>query len=437
MIIYIIIVLFFIYYGRKNYEKAFPIWIAFSIATHYGTCLKATPPALTVTIVLNLYFLTLFFFRCNFKKAFMRFPLKNEFLLVLISYFISSIFSRNPFSNTILNTIQVLINDYLIIIAIWFSIRKKYQLQLLIKSLGIIVIIATIYGIVAFITNSNPIIEFEMSLLPTELNKMSLADQTNRGLKAQSFFLSPTNFGAYIALFWLILTMLYSKYKHLFYISTRNYTIITGLIIVATTLIKTRSSIFSFFLILVLLMIKKKFWVSKYAFPLTIVTLLFIPFILENIAPYITSIFDSDSKEITGSSIDMRMNQLSIILDFFLQNPITGLGIGSMDFVRARNWDIYGAESIWFWLLLERGIIGTLSFIWIFISVIKKLSTTRTNLYLHLTTLYWIVLQTMTTTVGVSIFWYFLIIFLIVRGDRVLLNSYKVNKLDTIKRRNT
>ena len=128
----------------------------------------------------------------------------------------------------------------------------------------------------------------------------------------------------------------------------------------------------------------------------------------------------------------MRLNQLSIIWNEFIRNPISGLGIGSMVLVKAKNYEIYGAESIWFWILLERGIIGLISYIWVFISIIKKLSTKTTKLYLFLATAYWIILQTMTTTIGVSIYWYFLTVIIIYKIDKTTLKSVQKTKLSNL-----
>lgn len=432
MLIYYLIVIIFIYYGLKNFDKALPIWAACSIATHYGTCLKATPPAVSVTFALNIFFIILFIYRYKNKDFFKKFPLQNEFLLILFTYLLSTIFSQIPFGNTILGTIQLLVNDYIIIIVIWFTIRNIRQVRLLVKTLNIIILLASIYGIIAFIADQNPIIEFEMSLLPANLEKMTIANATVRGLKAQSFFLSPTNFGVYIALFWLVGVMIKSKYKVFYNFSTKYFIVLTILIIISTTLTKTRTSIFSFLVLALPFLFKKSFIQSKYSYPLFLALFCSIPIISTYISPYVVSIFDADSSQVAGSSLNMRLNQLSIIWNEFIRNPISGLGIGSMVLVKAKNYEIYGAESIWFWILLERGIIGLISYIWVFISIIKKLSTKTTKLYLFLATAYWIILQTMTTTIGVSIYWYFLTVIIIYKIDKTTLKSVQKTKLSNL-----
>ena len=60
----------------------------------------------------------------------------------------------------------------------------------------------------------------------------------------------------------------------------------------------------------------------------------------------------------------MRQEQLDICLSYFDRSPIWGNGRMYMwDTVKYYHWELLGAESIWFPLLVDYGIMGAISFI--------------------------------------------------------------------------
>ena len=68
------------------------------------------------------------------------------------------------------------------------------------------------------------------------------------------------------------------------------------------------------------------------------------------------------SDDVGGSDTDMRLEQLNISLKFLNQNFILGNGIYAWTEIAQRT-NLYGAESIWFGLMIDRGILGIISLV--------------------------------------------------------------------------
>ena len=86
-------------------------------------------------------------------------------------------------------------------------------------------------------------------------------------------------------------------------------------------------------------------------FCLIILAIPFIPHLLNTIT------------NIGGSDTDMRMRQLEISLYYWNQSPWVGHGLRFIgEYVKPDNPDIYGAESIVFVMLMERGLLGLIGY---------------------------------------------------------------------------
>ena len=124
---------------------------------------------------------------------------------------------------------------------------------------------------------------------------------------------------------------------------------------------------------------------SKYIFISIILFIIFyftIPFLRE-ITDAIISLFNSQGgTSVQGSSIDMRLTQLYGSIEYFLQSPLFGNGfeyinegLGWQDFDQSKmNTDMYGFESIIFVLLIERGLIGIIAYIYFAIKVYEYIN---------------------------------------------------------------
>ena len=100
-----------------------------------------------------------------------------------------------------------------------------------------------------------------------------------------------------------------------------------------------------------------------------IVLLIIVYFIYGSVIDDIwNSIFHSDENQM-GSSSEMRLNQLEISTFYFMKSPWVGMGTNAIsDLVRDKmNEEILGGESVWFGLLINKGLLGIIAYISLYI----------------------------------------------------------------------
>ena len=85
--------------------------------------------------------------------------------------------------------------------------------------------------------------------------------------------------------------------------------------------------------------------------------------------------FVNSDTAVSGSSMDMRLMQFSVILPFFFNSPIWGNGYAyTWTFVKAVDSDLLGAESVWLQIPVDFGIIGIIAYVICILYMAKKLS---------------------------------------------------------------
>ena len=98
---------------------------------------------------------------------------------------------------------------------------------------------------------------------------------------------------------------------------------------------------------------------------LFIVCLLILPLVYEYFSTVVDSIVNSNTtKAAGGSSSELRLLQWEVCLPYFLQAPIWGNGrMYIWDVVAPENPLLLGAESIWFSLFVDYGIMGAITYV--------------------------------------------------------------------------
>ncbi len=114
-----------------------------------------------------------------------------------------------------------------------------------------------------------------------------------------------------------------------------------------------------------------------------------------------------------GSSTGLRMLQYAIALKFFLSSPIWGMGMNFDAF--EVDHDIMGSESVWLPLLMNNGIIGTLSYAIIYLYMYKISYQNEGRIFLFIIVSGWLIMRTATSLIGVTDAQFFTIYFCIYR----------------------
>lgn len=125
-----------------------------------------------------------------------------------------------------------------------------------------------------------------------------------------------------------------------------------------------------------------------------------------------------------GSSLAMRMTQLDISYKAFLKSPLIGNGTKATSIVTEQNPELLGAESIWFTLLIEKGILGILAFLTLIFFPILNKQFINKKIYCALS-FSWLALNTMTTVPGMGAT-FFLTLVMLVRKAEILNYKYQM-----------
>ena len=437
MILYYFLFFILLFGAVKKFKTTFLIYTAFKILLHSGVCLKVDAPVITFEFAANISLLVLFFIRQAQNKKLKdeeKFPLQSGFLLIFFSYTISTLFGVQSFQSSFLGTFQIIINEYIIIYLLWRVLMTKEDVLLLVKSFVIVFFIVCIYGLFEFVTELNPVLEFEMSFFsPIEQEGKFYYKPAELALKRlgfsriHSFFPISITFGAYCALF----VSFYFYYIYTFK-EKKNIADFLSIIllIIGVFISNSRSPLLCMFIGMIPILL------SRIKSLLNIRVIIFsaigIVFLFQYIEPYfanLESVFNSDADdEVGGSSIEMRLIQITVAINYFLDSPIIGHGIRAINTLMGGDAEkLLGAESIWIWLLIERGLLGIISYLYLYINILMKMYHKKYKSFYIFFTLAWFALSTMTTTPGLSISFYLTFILIVYRLQLLETDKHREN----------
>ena len=332
------------------------------------------------------------------------------FVVMGISYFVSNAFGIEKHW---VMSIAKLLTTYGFPIALWFSIDGKKRVDLYLRSLIIFTIFLVIYAFLELALNSNPII---VNGLKSHIfmNHVWPGEDIRFGVRRlQSFLPLYGSFGYTCGSVFLILLYLRINYSSIIKISDCALFCLLGLLVVCLLFTGTRSVYLSF--VVGLLVFYKK--IQKYL--VYVLALIPVALILLSMSSFIMDIVGSfaDTQNVEGSNSEMREEQLVISLVYWLQNPIFGNGpTYTFTTVKEADAGIQGAESIWFVLLIEYGIVGCLAFLITIIASIYYLYKNKMSPLIFLVLMFF-VNKSLSSVPGISEGFFLLYIVFLVRVE--------------------
>ncbi len=287
-------------------------------------------------------------------SRFKYFPFKLAVIPPFVSLIITSIFIRFKLVPLLENA-----SYYIFPFALFYVIQKPDDLNRYLKYLSIFLLLIVGYTFYEEVTVSNPIMNWCVNH-SQHFGWISNATVIRFGMKrAQSFLVYCSALGGLCNYSFFIIAYLRSKrYK---YTNTPIFTFLLYALPICTFLTGTRSVIVSFFIICISFVTIQA--IKRYKFVLLIV----VPISILLLLPYFSLIGNSiiasdDDANRTGSSMEMREAQLTIATYYMEKapSPWYGNGFDYTDKVKQLEWELYGAESIWFPRMIEQGYIGVI-----------------------------------------------------------------------------
>ena len=380
-IVYILIVLFFILYARKDFSKSLILFAAIHNLFNSGMAIRFQPPAITIDLLLNVFFVFMYYTKYkNIVKSSKEPFFKQSFVWMIISLMISTIVAvLGGNTSAITMGIRTILSQYVFIFIFWHVCNTEKQLLYFSKCIIVAFTIVLVYGLFEYITNSNPILNIIHANIPDAYadDKLYISDleYTLRGGRArlQSLFYITILYGISSVLFVFYVITVFRKQKD-FEINKQYMYFLVACGLFACYLSNSKTPIIAIPIIFLPYIFKR-----KYSIFILIILAYFIfnPNLFNSLLSNVVNInaFDVNNDDPNaGSTVAMRLIQLEISFNAFMQSPIWGNGLRYSGYLASTSAgaELLGAESCWFKLLIEQGVLGILAFVNIIYTFVKK-----------------------------------------------------------------
>lgn len=391
-----VILLLISLWAIKNFQKA-TIFTAIVIQAmpHLGTGISGVRIFPASVVVLSLLWFTKERFNPIYKNVDFKYPPLITFacLFISICYLITDyVTERSNLPLIIINLLTYFIFPYLVYKC--FSNRKS--LNFYFKVSIIFFLIATFYSFVEQIFKYNFFYHLMEQIFPFDMWS-SDSSEIRYGLKrCNSIFAQ----GGHMAIHCSYAFLLFFYLKYYFKINHKSIKLSLLLYtLIITILFSGSRALFVGAGIIFLCLPYQSFFKRKSSY--IIIFLLSIALIIS--IPLLSEIIDSIlySNKGQGSSTEMREWQWAICMKYFVQSPWWGNGrMYIWDVVSKENPLLLGAESIWFSLVVEYGIMGCFSYL-VFI-IFFSITLARIKLQLLFFPISYLAITSFSTALGME-----------------------------------
>ncbi len=391
----------------NDFKKGIIIYAPFKFIFGYGISSYIGTFSLD-TIFTTILFVYWFFYKKK-RKSLENFPLKNSAIICIISAFI---YSLNPFFSIVTFLDNIL--PYLYILMFFAVINTTDDIKLFIKVLCIYAIILNLNALCELLGNN---IIGNIITSSFRGNTFWANDVVSRGnfIRLHSFIPHSIGYGVVNMLIFAFFGVLYI-YK-IRYISFRSIVIILVVSFLGIFLSGSRSPLLGGIIILLPVILNKRIINERNIATLTIAVILISAIAGNYFLTMYTSLSDSSGGDTDlggASSWDMRIRQLEYSVYFWLQKFWFGHGHTFDIFQGGTSYtEILGAESVWFPIMMKKGLVGIISYLYITIDACRNIPKNRYRTICLCLMLGWLVIDSATNLPGLNYLFplYFYIIY--------------------------
>lgn len=371
-----------------HFKKTILIWMMARLLLNAQIAVKYNSPGMSTVIAIDMTLILIYFFKYRTKKRkeglrFEKFPLTAAFWITLASFLLSSMFAIVPLSSGLVATLKYFVSNFGIIFVFFKCLNTEEDIKLYVKTGFIVAIVISCLGLFESIFKDNPWLDFVYLYSPhdeeTRGRLWYIPPFVGGGLQMRlGMVRAYSTFGIHIAfgaacVFLLFLFMSITRYR--FYPSVSNkklYTVILLLLAGAlasnskTPLVGLVVLVFAFYGL-------GQIFQPKIILPLVVVIVAVFVFFPNIIANLMTLFNPEMADEAGGSTVEMRHSQFDVAFRLFNMSPLFGNGMGSLHVMRdfGNNAEILGAESSMLTILPERGLIGVVAYVSLYLSLFK------------------------------------------------------------------
>ena len=414
-------------YALKNYHRAFLLYAIIRPLLNFQILLYSESgiPQIFLETFMNTFMLTCVC--CNYiinkPQNSISFPLKQVFFVYTIVMCASCLVSTMALSQEISIIYQTTLNGFVYIYLLWRELKTEQDIKFYIKGVMIFSCFVMIYGFFELLNKGdNPLLLYEGILNPKNKIVSGAADEiidSYRGIKVRSIFFSSLGYGAYISVVLPFFYYIDIQYKRIWDSTKWKKIIFMSALLLALLSAQGRGAILACIISLLFLLKFKNILRISLFLPFFII--LFRGMIFQSLG-VILSIFIPDKQiEAGGSSMTMRLMQFALTIQVWEKRPWLGYGPQGASHWIEQDIGLLGMESIWLKVLVNFGIIGVFSQIYLYCSTIK-LGIGKSKRYVIGSLLAWIALETTTVSWGFDQYISFFIGFILIAYRLELLN---------------
>lgn len=384
-----VVFLFIIWLSIRDTKKAILLWVPCRLLFNPQIAIKYSAPVLTLDIAVMAYLLLLFFFKCNGKNS--KYNLNTEDYILgpalvayFIAYFLSFIVSDFPLrSSQFFGIVKFFMRNFGLLYLLQKALNTEEDIRFFLKTTVCIIVLIVGLGIYQGVTGDNPFLDYVYYNSPQDESMEGRMFYRPLGVinneilrygmrRVCSFFSFYVPFGvACVFLFFLMATLFFNKWN---YIDSKIILLCTLLLIIGCFLSNTKQAYIG---IVVIMMCYIK---PKYIFNIRMIFIIFTLAVIVYLYPELLNNFlsltdERLAEEGGGSTVELRQMQWGITLNLFQKNPLFGNGPETLAYFKqsVEYEGILGAESVWFVILPQLGLLGAVTYIFSFIYLFFRL----------------------------------------------------------------
>lgn len=402
-LLFVIFVLFLIY----DFKKGVVVYAPFKFFFYEGFQLGFVSFDIAFSVLVNL----LFIIRYRRLSKNVIFPWKRSFVILFFSGIIFSFYPSFSVGELLRHILCIYGYGYIL----FCVLDNRGIIKTLIISISIFTLLLAGNGFIQLVTDSNILGDFHDSFYKGEFHDNSLIRFGNFS-RIRSFCSHSISYGVECVVFFILFLYLFILYKREYF--SKWYYLAMGLCLIGIISSGSRTPLIGL-AIMIFPLIKSYNKISlKQKTIITIIVLAFLGLFGTYVMEMIGSIINPDSSSVEGSNAMGRLEQF--VYSWHLVQNRLWLGYGNVDLMDMNNFDysrLYGAESIWLVLLLQKGLIGVGAYIYFYYDVLKHLPKNKIILISFI--IGWLFIDSATSLMGINMFLPIMIISLLYRLDSV------------------
>lgn len=293
-----------------------------------------------------------------------------SFILFALSYFLSEYFSKLK-GNTML-VIANLCSNFVFPFIVFKCIDTERDLKRAVRYLYYLMFFACSYSVFEALIGHNYILDLISSNYIMEDFIYDVSEKRFGLKRCNSIFSYFTTYGVPCVLSFAVFYALNYKYKGL--TRHKHMGMLLILLLFGALATGSRAVLLGIGLTLLLLLFQKQFLLSRKSSLIILLTLFLLPGIIYYIGVLADSMINANTSKVGGSTIDLRMRQWEISWDYAKDSLWFGNGrMYIWEVVKPKHYELAGAESIWFSIFVDYGVLGAIAFLYLIYACVRVL----------------------------------------------------------------